>query len=111
MASNGNNANPGGHVQPPAAKAANGAAPPAQDGDADNADAQSHISEPAQLADPPPVVGEIPITGPQLQVQPPPAKPAATAKQVQAPAVITQAHGAKPPQPPPQPVQAQFSRP
>ena len=47
MASNGNNnENPGQNVQPPAPKAAakaNGAAP--QDGDADNADAQSKFQK------------------------------------------------------------------
>ena len=52
MASHGNNENPDGNPVPKA----NGAAP--QDGDADNADAQSHISEPSQLADPPPVVAQ-----------------------------------------------------
>ena len=82
MASNGNHENPGGSPVPKA----NGAAP--QDGDVDNADA---ISDPAKLADPPPVVGEVPIPGPQLQVNPPPAKPQATAKQAQAPAVIAPA--------------------
>ena len=108
MASNGhNNENPGANVQPPAPKAAaqaNGVAP--QDGDADNADAQSNISE-NQLVDPPQVTGGVPPVGPQFQVDAPPAKQPAAAAKVQAPAVITQANGANQPLPPPQPVQSQ----
>ena len=86
-------------VQLPA-QVANGAAP------AEDADAHSHLSDPAQLAEPPTVAGQVPTPVPQWEVKHPPAKPAATAKQVQAPAVTMQPNGPLL-QPPPPPVQSQ----